>query len=80
MSAQEHEIFNKNGEKMRTFFIRDDIFSINPCHHYFESKYFLTRHNAGFIMLDYFAQENGQEFKTEKKLKEFDFIKWKVRE
>lgn len=35
----------------------------------FEPKYFLTRHNAGFIMLDYFAQENGQEFKTEKKLK-----------
>ncbi|MCQ2789062.1 MAG: aminoacyl-tRNA hydrolase [bacterium] len=35
----------------------------------FEPKYFLTRHNAGFIMLDYFVQENGQEFKTEKKLK-----------
>lgn len=35
----------------------------------FEPKYLLNRHNAGFIMLDYFAQENGQEFKTEKKMK-----------
>lgn len=35
----------------------------------FEPKYFFTRHNAGFIKLDYFAQKNGQEFRTENKLK-----------
>ena len=35
----------------------------------FEPKYFFTRHNVGFMMLDYLAKLNSQEFKTEKKLK-----------
>lgn len=35
----------------------------------FEPKYLLTRHNAGFWAVDFFAQRHGQEFKIEKKLK-----------
>lgn len=35
----------------------------------FEDKYLFTRHNAGFMAVDFFAQELGQEFKVEKKLK-----------
>lgn len=35
----------------------------------FEPKYFFTRHNAGFIMVDYFAKLNNAEFREEKKLK-----------
>ncbi len=35
----------------------------------FEPKYLLTRHNAGFLAVDFFAQRHGQEFKIEKKLK-----------
>lgn len=35
----------------------------------FEPKYFFTRHNAGFMMVDYFAKLNNQSFKDEKKLK-----------
>lgn len=35
----------------------------------FEDKYLFTRHNAGFMMLDFFALRNNQEFKQEKKLK-----------
>lgn len=35
----------------------------------FEDKYLFTRHNAGFIMVDFFIRENNQSFKIEKKLK-----------
>lgn len=35
----------------------------------FEPKYFFTRHNAGFMMVDFFVGANGQSFKEEKKLK-----------
>lgn len=35
----------------------------------FEDKYFFTRHNAGFIAVDFFVQANNQSFKQEKKLK-----------
>lgn len=35
----------------------------------FEEKYFFTRHNAGFMMVDFFVHENNESFKVEKKLK-----------
>lgn len=35
----------------------------------FEEKYLFTRHNAGFIMVDFFVRANSQLFKQEKKLK-----------
>ncbi len=35
----------------------------------FESKYLLTRHNAGFMAVDFFAQRHSADFKIEKKLK-----------
>jgi PTH1 family peptidyl-tRNA hydrolase len=35
----------------------------------YEDKYLLTRHNAGFMAIDFFAQRHNAEFKTEKKLK-----------
>lgn len=35
----------------------------------FEPKYFFTRHNAGFMAVDFFAEANSQTFKQEKKLK-----------
>lgn len=35
----------------------------------FEDKYLFTRHNAGFIMVDFFVCANNQSFKIEKKLK-----------
>lgn len=35
----------------------------------FENKYLFTRHNVGFMMVDFFAGVNNQTFKTEKKLK-----------
>ena len=35
----------------------------------FEPKYFFTRHNAGFMLVDYFVKLNNQSFKEEKKLK-----------
>lgn len=35
----------------------------------FENKYLFTRHNAGFILIDYFVKANNQIFKQEKKLK-----------
>lgn len=35
----------------------------------FEPKYFFTRHNAGFMLVDYLVTANGQSFKEEKKLK-----------
>lgn len=35
----------------------------------FEDKYLFTRHNAGFMAVDFFAQDNGQDFKLDKKLK-----------
>jgi peptidyl-tRNA hydrolase, PTH1 family len=34
-----------------------------------ENKYFFTRHNAGFMVVDFFALQNDTTFKTEKKLK-----------
>ena len=37
----------------------------------FEEKYLFTRHNAGFIALDFFAEANNQSFKLEKKLKSY---------
>lgn len=35
----------------------------------FDNKYLLTRHNAGFMAVDFFAQEHNQDFKTDNKLK-----------
>lgn len=35
----------------------------------YEEKYLLTRHNAGFMAVDFFALRHNLEFKTEKKLK-----------
>lgn len=35
----------------------------------YEDKYLFTRHNAGFMAVDFFVKNNGQEFKLEKKLK-----------
>lgn len=35
----------------------------------FEEKYLFTRHNAGFMAVDFFALEHNQSFKTEQKLK-----------
>lgn len=35
----------------------------------FEPKYLLTRHNAGFMAVDFFLQRHAQTFKTEQKLK-----------
>lgn len=35
----------------------------------FEKKYLFTRHNAGFMAVDFFIQTNNLQFKTEKKLK-----------
>lgn len=35
----------------------------------FEDKYLFTRHNAGFMAVDFFAEANSQSFKIEKKLK-----------
>ena len=35
----------------------------------FEPKYFFTRHNAGFMLVDYYVKSQGQSFKEEKKLK-----------
>lgn len=35
----------------------------------FEDKYLFTRHNAGFMAVDFFAQANAKSFKQEKKLK-----------
>ncbi len=35
----------------------------------FEDKYLFTRHNAGFMAVDFFASANSQDFKVEKKLK-----------
>lgn len=35
----------------------------------YEDKYLFTRHNAGFMAVDFFVQLNNQSFKIEKKLK-----------
>lgn len=35
----------------------------------FEDKYLFTRHNVGFMAVDFFARLNNQTFKVEKKLK-----------
>lgn len=35
----------------------------------FEDKYLFTRHNAGFMAVDFYVQMNSQSFKQEKKLK-----------
>jgi len=35
----------------------------------FEDKYLFTRHNAGFMAVDFFAMEHGQMWKTEQKFK-----------
>lgn len=35
----------------------------------FEDKYLFTRHNVGFMMVDYFVRLNNEAFKVEKKLK-----------
>lgn len=35
----------------------------------FEEKYLFTRHNAGFMMVDFFVRLHNQSFKQEKKLK-----------
>lgn len=43
----------------------------------FEEKYLFTRHNAGFMMVDFFANRYNQTFKTDKKLKSL-ITKFKV--
>ncbi|MBP7212204.1 aminoacyl-tRNA hydrolase [bacterium] len=43
----------------------------------YEPKYLFTRHNAGFMALDFFAQEQNATFKTEQKFKA-DIAKIKV--
>lgn len=35
----------------------------------FEEKYLFTRHNAGFMLIDFFVRLNNQSFKQDKKLK-----------
>ncbi len=35
----------------------------------FDDKYLLTRHNAGFMAVDFLAQEHSQTFKSEAKFK-----------
>lgn len=35
----------------------------------FEDKYLFTRHNAGFMAVDFFVNEQGESFKQDKKLK-----------
>lgn len=35
----------------------------------YEDKYLFTRHNAGFMAVDFFAHQHNQEFKTEQKFK-----------
>ena len=35
----------------------------------FEDKYLFTRHNAGFMAVDFFVHEQGENFKQDKKLK-----------
>lgn len=35
----------------------------------YEDKYLFTRHNAGFMAVDFFVQANNQSFKQDKKLK-----------
>jgi len=35
----------------------------------FEDKYLFTRHNVGFMAVDFFVNHNGQSFKIDKKLK-----------
>lgn len=35
----------------------------------FEDKYLFTRHNVGFMAVDFFTNSNSQSFKVEKKLK-----------
>ena len=35
----------------------------------FEEKYFFTRHNVGFMAVDFFVEQNNQSFKIDKKLK-----------
>lgn len=35
----------------------------------FEDKYLFTRHNAGFMIVDFFVRANNQTFRQEKKLK-----------
>lgn len=42
----------------------------------FEQKYLFSRHNAGFMVVDFFVNLNNQQFKTEKKLKS-DIAKFK---
>lgn len=35
----------------------------------YEDKYLFTRHNAGFMMVDFFVRDNNESFKLDKKLK-----------
>lgn len=37
----------------------------------YEDKYLFTRHNAGFMAVDFFVNENNQSFKLDKKLKSY---------
>lgn len=43
----------------------------------FEEKYLFTRHNVGFMAVDFFANANNQTFKIEKKLKS-NIVKFKI--
>lgn len=37
----------------------------------YEDKYLFTRHNAGFMAVDFFVNENNESFKLDKKLKSY---------
>lgn len=43
----------------------------------FEDKYLFTRHNVGFMMVDFFVKFNNESFKLDKKLKSY-ITKFKV--
>lgn len=43
----------------------------------YEDKYLFTRHNAGFMMVDFFVKNNNESFKLDKKLKSY-IAKFKI--
>lgn len=43
----------------------------------YEDKYLFTRHNAGFMIVDFFVKDNNESFKLDKKLKSY-IAKFKI--